>query len=145
MARSPKSVRHLLKDKPTLKRLELEISAQKALLARIRLSVPDDLALHCAAAQIQGRQLVLHTDSPAWATRLRYIAPQLLSLLRPDYPSMSEIKIKVLIHRSAAPPPRRPARKSDIAAAIIHDSALDTKPEPLRDALLRLSEALKRH
>ena len=145
MARSPKSVRHLLKDKPTLKLLELEISAQKALLAKVRRLLPDDLATHCAAAQLHGPQLVLHTDSPVWATRLRYLAPQVLSLLRSDFPSLSEVKIRVLIPRPAARPPRRPARKSDVAAAIIHDSALDTKPEPLRDALLRLSEALKRH
>ena len=44
---------------------ELEISAQKALLAKVRRLLPDDLATHCAAAQLHGPQLVLHTDSPS--------------------------------------------------------------------------------
>jgi hypothetical protein len=65
MAHKPKSVRHLLKDKPTLKRLELEISAQKALLGEVRRLLPGDLAPHCVAARARQRQLVIYADSPA--------------------------------------------------------------------------------
>jgi len=143
MARSPKSVRRLLKDKPTLRLLELEISAQKALLNQVRQLLPGELARHCLAAREREQQLVLHTDSPVWATRLRYHAPQLISLLKPSHPSLRGISIKLnLTH----PTPRRrlpPARHSDIAAAIIHDSAEDTKQPELREALKRLSLALK--
>lgn len=142
-ARSPKSVRHLLKDKPTLKLLELEISAQKALLAEVRNVMPEDLAAHCVAAQRRDCQLILHADAAVWATRLRYLAPQLVSLLQTRHSSLREIKIRLLRPQSPRPLRRHPARRSDNAAGIIHDSAQDTKHAALRDALLRLSKALK--
>ena len=46
MARSPKPVRQLLKDKPSLKILELEVSAQKALLADVRRLLPETIRTH---------------------------------------------------------------------------------------------------
>lgn len=144
MARSPKSVRRILKDKPTLKFLELEISAQKALLENVRRLLPADLAGHCVAAQKRDQQLVLHADSPVWATRLRYAAPQLLSLLKSSQPSLRGIKVKLVLNRSVSRRKLPGARHSDFAAAIIHDSAQDTKQGQLREALERLSLALKR-
>lgn len=142
--RSPKSVRHLLKDKPTLKLLELEISAQKALLAQVCQVLPGDLAAHCVAAQQRDRQLILHADSPVWATRLRYLAPQLLSVLQPAHPTLHQVTVRLLVARTTRQPVHTSARRSDAAAAIIHDSAKDTKQAELREALQRLSHALKR-
>lgn len=143
MARSPKSVRRLLKDKPTLRLLELEISAQKALLNQVRQLLPNDLANHCLAARKRDQKLILHTDSPVWATRLRYNAAQLLSLLQPQHPSLRGVKVKLNPMRQPTRRRLKPARRSDVAAAIIHDSAQDTKRPELREALKRLSSALK--
>lgn len=144
MARSPKSVRHLLKDKPTLKLLEREIRAQNALLNQIRRLLPADLAPHCRAAQIREGLLVLHVDSPVWATRLRYLAPELLSLLRPDHTALSAVTVKVLVERESCRPRHRPAQHSAVAASIIHDSAEDTKHPQLRAALERLGLAVRK-
>ena len=144
MSRSPRSVRRLLKDKPSLRLLELEISAQKALLSQIRQLLPEDLARHLLAARKRDQQLVLHTDSPAWATRLRYSSAHLLDSLRADDPSLRGIRVRLMVSRQS---PRRrlpPARHSNTAASIIHESALDTKQPALRAALNRLSEAIKR-
>ena len=143
MARSLKSVRHLLKDKPTLKFLELEISAQKALLAEIRRLLPGELADHCVAARLRGNALVLHADSAVWATRLRFLAAQLLKLLRTEHPTLQEIRVKLLVSRTALKRPPAVARHSNVGAAIIHDTAVDTKHPALREALERLSLALK--
>ena len=144
MAHSPKSVHQLLRDRPTLKRIESEISAQQALLGQVRRLLPEDLAGHCLAARLHDRHMTLHVDSPVWATRLRYLTNQILNLLRPDHPSLQGIKIKLLPARQAPVPGRRTARRSDVAAAIIHDSARDTNSPQLREALQRLSRALKR-
>lgn len=143
MAHKPKSVRHLLKDKPTLKRLELEISAQKALLGEVRRLLPGDLAPHCVAARAHQRQLVIYADSPAWATRLRFIAPQLPSLLRSHHPTLQEARVRLLISRGAPASRPRKARHSDAAAYIIQQSALNTREPDLREALLRLGRTLK--
>ena len=143
MARSPRPVRRLLKDKPTLRLLELEISARKALLNQVRRLLPENIARHIVAAQKREQDLILHTDSPVWATRLRYNGPQIISLLKSADPSLRNVKVRVFVSRT---PTRRrivPVRHSDIAAAIIHDSAIDTKQPELREALERLSLALK--
>lgn len=143
MAHSPKSVRHLLKDKPTLKTLEREISAQKALLTEVCRLLPGDLVDHCVAARQREQQLVLHTDAAVWATRLRFAAPRLLGLLQPQHPELREIRIKLLVPRKPRIRRKQPAARSDVGAAIIHDSAADTKHPQLREALERLSLALK--
>lgn len=143
MATSPKSVRHLLKDKPTLKHLEHGISARRTLLAEVRTHLPEEVATHCLAAQIEGARLILHSDSPAWATRLRYLSNQLCSLLEPGHPTLREIRIKVLLTRGTGRPPARKPYKSAQAAEVIESSADSTAPGPLRDALLRLSRAVK--
>ncbi len=144
MPRSPKSVRHLLKDKPTLKFLEREVRTQEALLNQIRRLLPTGLAPHCRAAQIRERLLLLYVDSPVWATRLRYLAPELLNLLRPEHAALTAITVKVLVERESCGPRQRPAQHSDVAASIIHDSAEDTKHPQLRAALARLGLALKK-
>jgi hypothetical protein len=143
MSRSPKSIRHLLKGKPSLRLLELEISAQKALLASVKQALPVNLTAHCVAAQLRGPELVLHVDSPVWATRIRYLAPELLSQLQLDYPAAQTIRIRQLPPRSPRQTAVTPARHSDFAARIIHDSALDTKQPQLKAALERLSLAVK--
>ena len=144
MARSPKSVRHLLKDKPTLKILGLEISAQRALLQRVRRLLPADLAPHCLAAREHDGRLILHTDSAAWATRLRFMAPQLQRRLEGELPDVRGITVRLLLQQPARAPRHRSVHKSAVAAAIIHESARDTKQPQLREALIRLSRTLKK-
>jgi hypothetical protein len=143
MARSPKSVRRLLQDKPTLKFLDREIAAQGALLTQIRQCLPPELAAHCVNAQLHESRLTLHTDSPVWATRLRYLAAQLISVLKHGHPGLREIKVKLLVERHSPPQHREPAHRSEVAAALVRDSADDTEQAPLREALLRLSNSIK--
>lgn len=145
MARSPKSVDRLLSDRPILKTIRRDVEAQEALLTLVRQCLPDDLVAHCLAARMHDRRLILHTDSPVWATRLRYLSRQLLSVMRHAEPALRDINVRVLIPRSASPRQQNAARKSDTAAAIIHECARFTKQASLRDALERLSRALKTH
>lgn len=142
MAHSIKSVRHLLKDKPTLNHLEHEISAQQALLASVRQLLPGELATHCIAARLDGTRLVMHCDSPVWASRLRFMATELRSLLQNDLAALREIKVRVLPQRRAVARRRRPARRTRVGATVVGDSALCLPASPLRNALLRLSETL---
>ena len=143
MAHHPKPVRLLLTDRPALSHLEQEINAQQALLDLVRQHLPEDLASHCVGARLDAHQLVLHTDSPVWASRLRYLAKQLQSLLEPRYPNLREIKIRLLVPDSGPPKRRSVARRSTRAAAIIQDCAEDTRAGPLKTALPRLSRALR--
>jgi hypothetical protein len=127
-----------------LQRLASEIRAQQRLLADIRRCLPADIGRHCLSAHIRDDVLVVHLSSPAWATRLRYLAPQLVEVLRPEYPALRRIQSRLLIEPSARPGAERPgARHSAQAADIIHGSAEHASDPGVRDALQRLGRAVR--
>jgi len=72
------------------------LTRQQALLAEIRSQLPEPLATHCLHARIQGRKLILHVDSPAWRSRLRFHAPALLKGLRAQAPHLDRVSVRVL-------------------------------------------------
>lgn len=143
MLRRPRSIRHLLQDKPELKRLEREIRVQKTLLSHLRQCLPADIAAHCLHAQLHDETLVIHTDSPVWATRLRYLAPQLIDALAVEYPGLRAAKVRLAMEAHRPKSVGSPPHHSNRAAEIIHSSAGHTKSESLQKALRRLGEALK--
>lgn len=142
MAQPTHSIRQLMRRDASLKAIADEAKAQQTLLDELRECLPAELAEHCSAARLRDRRLVISMDSPAWATRLRYLAPQLLESLRPLHSALATIEVKVAVARLRPPGRRRKARRSSVGARIIHECALDTSEEPLREALLRLSRAV---
>lgn len=44
---------------------------------RLRAALPQPLRSHCSEARLEDGQLTLWVDSPAWATRARFLQPQL--------------------------------------------------------------------
>jgi hypothetical protein len=142
MSRRPQSVRQLLGSKPLLQHIELRVAQQQRLLDDVRRALPADVAPHCVAANRDGDTLTLHTDSPVWAMRVRYLAPRLESLLQSG--SGVPPRIRVRIHVPGTRQPVRPqqARHSNAAAAAIRDGAMDIDSPALRAALLRLSKAV---
>ena len=103
--------------------------------------LPDDLSEHVTVANFNNKSLCLHTDSAAWATRLRFKIPELLHIMRDHcgLTSMQNIRIKVI-------PPQiqnttldnRPVL-SEKTAHLLQDIGESTTDPELRDALLRLS------
>ncbi len=69
---------------------------QQRLLDQVRSLLPQPLAEHCLHARIQDRRLILHVDSPAWHSRLRFLAPQLLHGLRNLAPHLEQVVPRVL-------------------------------------------------
>jgi hypothetical protein len=59
--------------------------------------IEEPLKQHCRVAALRGETLVLLTDSPVWAARLRFEAPALLKRLAliPAFRGVREIKVKV--------------------------------------------------
>jgi hypothetical protein len=122
------------------------LSAQQALLERIRPLLPAPLEDHCVWAILRDSDLTLLVDSPAWANRLRYLVPQLKQQLLRHGLQVRNIRIKVTIlrgdagrrtrHRKANPLSRANAELLDCVARGIED-------EGLRNALLRLSRRAK--
>lgn len=144
MSRRPQSVRQLLGSKPLLQQLEHQLARQQRLLGDVRRVVPAEVAPHCVAAHRDGDTLTLHADSPVWATRLRYLAPEIVSLLQGDAGVLRRIRVRIHVPNSRQPGRRRPVHRSAAAAAAIRDGADAIDNPALRAALLRLSKAVGR-
>lgn len=59
--------------------------------------LPDELAPHCHTVNIISNTIVIETDSAVWATRLRYLAPELIKILQQNSPfaHLTEIQCRV--------------------------------------------------
>ena len=147
MPRKPLTIKKLMRSKSGLRDLQKQINLQQQLLSQVKAALPEKLAKHCISTQIQASTLVVFTDSPVWASKLRFLSPQVLSQLRSQHPGLSNLAVKLSITQRASPLPekkRRLAQKSDVAASIVGDSAAGTLNSALRSALERLSRALRK-
>ena len=100
------------------------------------------LAEHCRVANVDRYTLVLQTDSSAWASRLRYLAPAILEKLAKKLGWKEVTHTKVLV-RPELPPDRQPSARtahlSRESASLLRDVALSIEDPRLREALLKLS------
>lgn len=147
MSQKPKPVATLLQTRPQLARLDQAIRQRQLLLQTVRKALPDDLATHCTSASLEQGRLCLLCDSSAWASRLRYMVPQLLSSLRTPYPGLANIEIHVAQQGIGGPARRgaslpRPSG-SQVAARTVEETAQGLAGEPLSRALLRLARTLR--
>jgi hypothetical protein len=119
-----------------------QVQRLRRLTGVLRRALPEPLAAHCVAANLDGDTLVVGCDSSAWAAKLRYHLPTLLARLQdlPETPALSHIRIRVQPLRE---PPRRAAprraRLSVHNAELLAAMADGTADPALKAALLRLS------
>jgi hypothetical protein len=66
---------------------------QDGLLGEVRAQLPIPERPHCVQASRHGDQLTLTLDSAAWATRLRYRIPDLLTALGPS--GVTAIRVRI--------------------------------------------------
>lgn len=100
------------------------------------------LSEHCQTAIFHQDTLILLTNSPVWATRLRFHAPGLLTQLQglQDWQSLKTIKIKVCPdNRAPQTPPQRRCPLSATAANCVSSLAKAIEDDALRHALERLA------
>lgn len=111
---------------------------QKALQA----ALPPELAQHCHVAALDQGVLTLHTDSPAWAARLRFLTADLLKIAADNRTANRVHTIRV----KARPPETKPQtarpgpKMSPQTARFLRDMADSLEDDELRASLLRLSE-----
>lgn len=80
-----------------------ELEERRRVLANVKPLLPNDLAVHCSQAQIDGECLRLFADSPVWAARLRLHSREVLDALAARGLSLKQCQIRVS-------PPLAPAR-----------------------------------
>lgn len=93
--REPRLLKDLLAGND-LSRLVERAREAGALDARVRALLPDELAAHVTGAVLNGDTVVVLADSAAWATRIRFMAPELVARLAPRYDGgVARVRVKV--------------------------------------------------
>jgi len=141
-AQAPRAIKDLLSrrsDGPAqLYTRALELARIQQLLQS---ELPSPLREHLYVAGYDDKSMLLFTDGPAWAARLRFQIPAILALARSrcGLPSVENVRIRVTISPLLSSAlPRRP-RLSASAAETLRRSAESVSDPGLRDRLLRLS------
>lgn len=138
-SRKLRSASSLALSNPAYQRLKLALDQHAKLLSAVREQIPAELANACYHAQIRNRVLLLHLETAAWASRLRYLAPKLLSALRREYPGLKSIQVRVRPSGTGRPA-RRQARLSAPAREALAKAADGLTDTRLSAALARLSK-----
>lgn len=108
-----------------------------------RALLPANLQEHATLARLDADGWVVQTDSPVWASRLRYQLPELGPLLS-EYLGLALPPPRIRVAPPAAPPPPPPPpRRMAITARtvrLLETAAHDCSDRRLGEAILRLAE-----
>ena len=126
-----------------LPRLVKRAQALQALDDRLGEYLTPLLKSHCTVAALRDDVLVINAHSPAWATRLRYLAPSILEFLHgrgESLPSFRAIRIRVSLPEAilTAKPLPRPQLSIQTARHLKHIAQSIPDPD-LQSILVRLS------
>jgi len=137
---------HLRRQKGRLAHLVAESDRLVRINQVFNAYLPPHLHEHARLAAIGDDAWVIQTDSPAWATRLRYVLPslrnQLSQHLKTDVP---QLKLRIKPTAVAAEPPTRRLNITSTSASVIEGAAEAVNDERLGAALLRLAGHARRH
>jgi hypothetical protein len=107
--------------------------------------LPPETDGHYHVANIQGRTLVIMTDSPVWTTRLRQLGPRILTILQ-NSGRKNLLHIRVFSRPAQSPvarPPEsvktKPKHISLQSSRLLNQAASTIGDEGLREALLKLA------
>jgi len=139
MTKKPRPLSNVVNNGDQLGHLARMLRKQQALLDQIRQSLPLPLRPHCIHARIDGNRLVLHTDSPVWATRLRFYAPQIFAVVKHQAPKLGKLEVRIFMPQNIRPGRRPLGSLPDKTAALVSQLAESIDDQAIRAALKRLS------
>ena len=122
-----------------LKRLRLEMVQQTRILRQLGALFPAELIPHLLAARVKDGELILYTDTAAWATRLRFLAPQALRAVRALHLEVHSVTVRVSLVRQPRGVRPRVRPISAAAAQVIAEAGTTVTDAALREALQRLA------
>jgi hypothetical protein len=124
-----------------------QIEQQQRILQCVQAILPESLAKQAKHCLIRGKRLLIYTDSPAWASQLRFysgtlIAAMTLLMGRP----IEIVQVRIIAGQTGLV--SRPKRKANLPSAekiaIIRNDSLNVADNELSLALLKLSSTLAR-
>lgn len=136
-----KTITQFITSHTALASLGRQLSSQKALADQVRALLPSPLNGQIRAAVLETRTLSLFVDSPVWASRLRYLAPELIRQLKRQDLIVERVRTRIVpeSRRSSGPRERQRLLLSAQSAELLRKTAATLTDESLRKAMLRLS------
>ena len=135
---------HCLSDSETQGALLALIDRRHQLLQAIRARLSPPLDAHCLCATLEEGKLTLVTDSPAWASSLRFQAPELTAELVSTHGEIEACRVRVqplAVARRALDVERPRARISPATVSLLRQAAEAQGDTELGRALCRLAQA----
>lgn len=138
----PKTISHLLDAVSSLRRIRHHIEKLEKLQTELRKRLNSPINQHVTVANYQQGTLVLHTDSAAWAAKLRFKTPEILAVVKnaPELAEIHAVRIKI---KPVEPPvlaQRTIPRLSPANAKLLRQTAANVSSGALRSALQSLSK-----
>lgn len=104
------------------------------------------LNTHCKLANYANDTVILHSDSPAWAAKLRYNTPLILDLLRTRCRLNTLKTIRIKVNPPVSPASTLPVKRltlSPASAEFISQVANSMTDDNLRLSLLKIAKHIK--
>lgn len=145
-----KTLTNILQDDPASVLAFIQSKAQQLIsLNHIWQTVisSNELNEHTRVANFRKGDLIIECDSAVWATRLRYLLPDIKQKLLnyPDLHSLVQIewRIQPAFHTQPMPLKLFPLTLSNTNAELLKNTAETIRTKPLQEALLRIAEHVK--
>lgn len=124
-----------------------QIEQQKLVLQRIHEVLPAVIAKHALHCVINGKKLLIYTDTAAWASQLRFYNSAILAAIATvtrESVTLMQIKVRTETSPATSKPARKPIIPTAEKIALIHEQSLTVSDEQLKQSLLKLSATLKK-
>lgn len=107
----------------------------------LRAELPTPLGDHVTIANYNSNSLIIQTDSSAWAAKLRFKIPELLTILRNrcGLPELQTIRIKIKVPDSDQSTPDRKLTLSNQSSNFLRNIANTIPDLELQQSLLKIS------
>lgn len=132
--KSPALVGRIVTRLSQLKQLTAQAERLATLDRLFGRELPPALRAHCRLAAVRDGCLLVHADSAAWATQLRYRAPEIIAAL-PDEPEFGGVRSLRVRTQARGEPPVPVAKRASLSRAAA--DAISTQAEHIDDARLR--------
>lgn len=142
MSQKPERLQQVYKQNSHFKWLAARARQLDKLNIILQKSLPLQFVNHCRLANISADRVIVHTDKAAFASLLRFQAPQVckaLSAHLPEPVSRLEVKVRPLTNINR-PDSENNIHLSTKTAALIESTAADIEDGPLKTALSKLAK-----
>jgi hypothetical protein len=138
-----KPVSKIVASDTTYNSLIKQLSAQRTLHQQIKQLLPSPLDSQLKAAVLQNGNLTLFVPSPVWASRFRYLLPQLKKQLQQHGFGVTKARTSILPNDSrkiSKTKKRNRPMLSQAASQQLREIAITINDRSLQEALKRLSQ-----